>query len=600
MEILLVLIILASAIYLFATERFPIDLVAIMVLGAVLLVSLLAHPLGWIDAAKWITPAEGISGFSNPAVITVGAMFVLSVGLQRTGAVRAVGRVLVRVGKHPIALLVLMMATIGCVSAFINNTAAVAIFLPLVLSVAARSKISPSKLLIPLSYASQFGGVCTLIGTSTNLLVSSISTQAGLGPFSMFEMGQLGVVLVAAGILYFLCAGYFLLPSRRGEELTETYQLGEYLTELRVMEKSPLIGQTIVSSKFGQQHDATVVEILREHEKLFSPMHESIRQGDVLLVRGKVQDLMDLKAAYKLEIESEFKLRDETLQTEKLTLVEAVVAPRSQVAGQTLAELAFRQRYQAVVLAIQRRGQTIRDKLKAVRLRFGDALLLLAPKDAIDKLRADDSLIVLQSVDDPSRRRHKAPVAFLIFLFVVALAAMNILPIVITAILGCIAMVATRCITLDEAYRAIDWRVIFLLAGVLPLGLALEKSGAAHLLAEGAIGLVGQMGPLMVLAMLYLLTAVLTEFVSNNASAVLLAPVAISMATHLGASPKPFLMAVTFAASTAFATPVGYQTNAMVYNPGGYRFTDYMKVGIPLICIFWALSVFFIPIFWPF
>jgi di/tricarboxylate transporter len=600
MEIALVLIILAAAVYLFVTEKFPIDLVAMMVLGALLVIGLVARATGWPDAARWVTFEEGISGFSNTAVITVAAMFVLSAGLQKTGAVRVVARLLVRFGRYPWLLLVLMVVIVAGVSAFTNNTAAVAIFLPVVLAVSARRNISPSKLLIPVSYASQFGGVCTLIGTSTTLVVSSISAQAGLGPFSMFEMGRLGILLVAAGIVYFLLAGRWLLPARRGQELTETYQLGEYITELRVLDGSSLIGKTVFATKFGQQHDVTVLEILRDDQKLFSPLHEPIRAGDVLLVRGKVESLMDLKASQGLDIEPEFRLRDRTLETEKLRLAEAVVATRATVAGHTLAELDFRNRYRVIVLAVQRRGHTLRDKLNTVRLRFGDALLLMGLKDDIARLRADDNFIVLEHVDEPTLRRHKVPVALAIFGAVVSLAAMGVMPIVVSAILGCVALVVARCISLEEAYQAIEWKIIFLLAGVLPLGIGLEKSGAARLLAEQSVNWIGAFGPEAMLAVMYLLTAVLTEFMSNNASAVLLAPIAISMAQHLGVHPKPFLMAVTFAASTAFATPVGYQTNAMVYNPGGYRFTDYARVGLPLIAIFWALSVYFIPRFWPF
>jgi di/tricarboxylate transporter len=600
MEIALVLIILAGAVYLFATEKFPIDLVAIMVLGTLLVVGLIVRATGWLDTERWITFDEAISGFSNSAVITVAAMFVLSAGLQKTGAVRVVGRALLRLGRYRWLLLIVVMATTAGVSAFINNTAAVAIFLPMILVVSTRRNISPSKLLIPLSYASQFGGVCTLIGTSTNLLVSSIAVRAGLEPFSMFELGRLGVILVAAGIGYLLLAGRWLLPARRGQELTETYQLGEYITELRVLENSALIGKTLFGVQFGERHDVTVLEILREGQKLFSPLHEPIRAGDVLLVRGKVDSLMDLKAAQGLEMDPAFRLQDKTLETEKLRLAEVVVATRSTVAGRTLAELDFRNRYRAIVLAAQRRGHTLRDKLNTLRLRFGDALLVMGLEEDIARLRADDNFIVLERVDEPTLRRHKVPVALAIFAAVVSLAAMGVMPIVVSAILGCVALVVARCISLEEAYQAIEWKVIFLLAGVLPLGIALEKSGAARLVAEQSVHLVGVFGPVGMLAVMYLLTAVLTEFMSNNASAVLLAPVAISMAEQMGASPRPFLMAVTFAASTAFATPVGYQTNAMVYNPGGYRFTDYMKVGIPLIGIFCALSVYFIPRFWPF
>jgi di/tricarboxylate transporter len=591
-SMILVLGILVAAVVLFATEKFPVDFVAVMVLGAVMVTGL-------------VTVEEGLSGFSNPATITVGAMFVLSAGLTKTGALQTVARWLVRASRYPYVLLLLLIPAVALPAAFINNTPVVAVFLPLVLAVCAKRKFAPSKFLIPLSFASQFGGVCTLIGTSTNILVSTLSEKAGFGAFSMFEFSQLGWIMVVAGMVYFLTIGYWLLPERRGEELTATYQLGEYITELRVMPDSPLIGKTVAAAKFSQQFDVTVLEILREKEKLFSPLHEPIRANDVLLVRGKVTDLMEWKTAAQLEIESEFKLRDATLQSADLNLVEVLVAPRSHLIGRTLVELDFNQLYRGIVLAIQRRGQTIREQLKHVRLEAGDALLLMGPKASFAKLRADDNFVVLETVEEPSLRRRKAPLALAIVALVVLAASVPLfngkpLPILATAVLGCIAMVMTRCLTLDQAYAAIDWKVIFLLAGVLPLGVAMEKTGTAKWLADFGVSLVGQFGPVAVLAMLYLITATLTECMSNNAAAVLLTPIAISTAVGMDVSPRPFLIAIMFAASTAFATPVGYQTNTMIYNPGGYRFVDFMKVGIPLNLIFWVLAVIFIPRFWPF
>lgn len=594
MEIALVLIILFAAVALFATEKFPVDFVAVMVLGVLLITGL-------------VTPEEGISGFSNAATITVGAMFVLSAALRKTGALQTVARLLVRGSKHPFVLLLLIIPAAALPSAFINNTPVVAVFLPLVLAVCARRKFSPSKFLIPLSFASQFGGVCTLIGTSTNLLVSSISAAHpdGAGPFTMFEFGRLGLILVGVGIVYFLMMGYWLLPARRGEDLTETYQLGEYITELRVMPKSSLTGKTVVQTDLGKNYDVTVLEILRHKEKLFSPLHEPIREGDVLMVRGKVQNLMELKNAVGLEMDAEFKLRDETLRSDDLMLVEVLVPPQSNVIGQTLVKLDFRRRFRTIVLAIQRRGQTFREKLKDVRLQLGDAFLLMGPQAEIAKLRADENFVVLEQIEEPSLRRGRAPLALGIVALVVLFAAVPVfgdkpLPILATAVVGCAALVLTRCITLEEAYGAIDWKVIFLLAGILPLGIAMEKTGTAGWIARQGIALVGDFGPVAVLAMMYLLTASLTECMSNNAAAVLLTPIAISTAVGMGISPKPLLMAVCFAASTAFATPVGYQTNTMVYNPGGYRFTDFMKVGVPLNLVFWIVAVAFIPRFWPF
>jgi len=587
MEIALVLAILVGAVALFATEKLPVDQVALLVLAALLLFGL-------------VTPAEGISGLSNPATVTVAAMFVLSAGLQKTGAVSALGALLVRWGGNHFLLLALLMGGIGLVSAFINNTAAVAVFLPLVLTTAAARKVSSSKLLIPLSYASQFGGVCTLIGTSTNLLVSAIAERSGVGAFSMFEFAGLGLIMFAAGTVYLLLLSRWLLPDRRGAQLTQNYQLGEYITELRVTKESPFIGQTVLDTKLGESQDTTVLELIRGERKVWSPLREPLQAGDILLVRGKVKDLVALRNTTGLEIEPEFKLKDEALEEGDLDLVEALVAPHSRLAGHTLSGLDFHWRYKAIVLAVQRRGQLLREKLANVRLRFGDALLLLGPKEEIARLRADDNLIVLEERRDVPLHARKAPLALAIIAGVVILAALNIQPILVTAILGCAALTVAGCLRLEDAYRAVDWKVIVLLAGVLPLGIALEKSGAAQLIADTTIRLTKDAGPVVVLAALYLLTAVLTECMSNNAAAVLLAPIAITAATKLGVSPKPFLMAVTFAASTSFATPVGYQTNTMVYNAGGYRFTDFMKVGIPLNLIFWGLSVYFIPKFWPF
>jgi di/tricarboxylate transporter len=591
-EIALIFIILGITVTLFVTEKFPVDLVAMMVLAMVVLTGL-------------VTVEEGVSGFSNPATITVGAMFVLSAGLQKTGALQSLARLLSRFGRHPFILLLLLIPAAALPSAFINNTPVVAVFLPLVLAVCAKRKFSPSKFLIPLSFASQFGGVCTLIGTSTNILVSALSEKAGHGAFTMFEFSQLGLIMVGAGTAYFLVVGYWLLPERRGEELTATYQLGEYLTELRIMPASPLIGRTVLDVKFGERYDVTVVEILRNKEKLFSPLNEPMVAGDILLVRGQVNDLMELKSTLKLEMEPEFKLRDAALRGENVMLVETVVAPTSRLVGQTLKEFNFRRQYNSIVLALQRRGQNIREKLRDLRLRVGDALLVLGPKDEITRLRHADDLIVLEPVNEPSLRRHRAPLALSIVALVVLAASAPVfggraLPILATAVMGCVALVVTRVISLADVYTAIDWKVIFLLAGILPLGIAMEKTGAAQFLAQQGIHWVGDFGPVAVLAVLYLVTAVLTECMSNNAAAVLLTPIAISTATALDVSPKPFLIAIMFAASTAFATPVGYQTNTMIYNPGGYRFADFMKVGIPLNLLFAGIAIYCIPRFWPF
>ncbi len=586
LESILVLLILAGAVALFVSEKYPIDFVALLVLGVLLALGL-------------VTPAEGISGFSNPATVTVAAMFILSAGLQKTGATAVIGQLMVRFGRSYFTALVVIMGTITVISAFVNNTAAVAVFIPLVMVVANRRKIAASRLLIPLSYASQFGGVCTLIGTSTNLLVSSISDEAGYGAFSMFEFARMGLILFVAGVLFFLLLGRWLLPERKAQELAVTYQLGEYITELRVAENSPLIGKSVLESRLGQDHDVTVLRLLHVTKAIWAPLRQAVQGGDVLLVRGKLRELMRLRDSAKLELNVEFKLRDETLQTEDLRLVQALVAPGSDLIGSTLKELDFRNRFKALVLAIQRRGATIQDKLNSVRFRLGDALLIQAHEEQIRALRSDENLIVLDEVPLVALK-HKAPLVLGILAAVVGLAAFNVLPILVTALLGCLALVLTRCLRLEEAYHAINWQVIFLLAGILPLGIAMQKSGAAGFVAERAVGMVGHMGPVAVLAVVYLMTSVMTDTMSNNAAAVLLAPIAISTAEQIGVDPKPLLMAITFAASTGFSTPVGYQTNTMIYNPGGYKYTDFLRTGVPLSVLFWILSVIFIPRLWSF
>ena len=586
MQAIMVLAILVGTVALFVSEKYPLDLVAWIGLGALLALGL-------------VTPQEGLSGFSNPATVTVAAMFVLSAGLQKTGATAAVGRLMVRFGQDHYTALVVVMGTITVMSAFVNNTAAVAVFIPLVTVLANRRKISASKLLIPLSYASQFGGVCTLIGTSTNLLVSSISEQAGYGSFGMFEFSRMGLILFVAGVLFFLVFGRWLLPDRQVRELASTYHLGEYVTEMRVRRNSPLVGRTVLETKLGEEHDVTVLRVLHIGDAGWAPLRQVLEPDHVLLVRGEIGELMRLRESMQLELNVDFKLRDETLQTEDLRLVQALVAPGSELIGHTLKELDFRNRYKALVLAMQRRGETIHDKLSSVDLSLGDAILVQAHEAEITRLRRNRDFIVLDEVPG-SALRHRVPLVLGILTAVVGLAAFNVLPILITALLGCLAMILTRTLRLEEAYDAINWQVIFLLAGILPLGIAMQTSGAAGFIAERAVGLVGDMGPVAVLAVIYLMTSVMTDTMSNAAAAVLLAPIAISTAEQIGVDPRPFLMAITFAASTGFSTPVGYQTNTMIYNAGGYKYTDFLRTGVPLSILFWILSVIFIPRLWEF
>jgi di/tricarboxylate transporter len=600
MEIILVLLLAGVAIWLFASERFRVDLVALMVMAALILVGLALQFLGWGRPDRWISPADGVSGFSNPAVLTVAAMFVLSAGLQRTGAIRSAARWLERLARYPWLLTMATVLMAGVLSAFINNTAVVAMFLPAVLGACAKGGLAPSRLLIPLSYATQMGGVCTLVGTSTNLLVSALSERSGLSPLGLFEFTPLGTVLLGIGSVYLLVASRWLLPDRGSGQRVETYQLGPYLAELKVRADSRLVGRRLADTSLGRGDSVKVLEVLRDGRQLIAPLTESLGPGDILLVRAGPQELMETQAAWGLEPLRRFPATDAALEGEHLKLAEVLIPAGSQWEGRAIEEVDFAHRYGAVVLAARARRRTVQEGLDRVRLSVGDALLVLGPGEALNRLRADKNVLVLEPVDEPMLRRHKMPMALGIVAGVVLLAALNFVPVMVAAIVGCIALVACRCLTLDEAYAAIDWRVIMLLAGTWPLGLALEKSGAAAGMAQAALWLGAESHPWLALAILYGVTALLTEFLSNNATAVLLTPIAISTAVSLGVDPKPFVMAVCFAASTSFTTPLGYQTNTMVYHAGGYRYSDFVRVGLPLNLVFWAVSVVLIPRFWPF
>ena len=601
MEIALVLLIMAAALYLFITDKYPGSLISMMVAGVLMLVAVLARWLPWIHANRWITPDEGVSGFSNPATVTVAAMFVLSAGLQATGAVATVSPWLARLAKWPTLMILVMLCSVSFVAAFIHSTAAVAIFLPIALAASARARrMPPSRLLIPLSYASQFGGVCTLIGTSSNLLVNAISVQSGHGAFGLFEFTRLGLILSAVGIVYLVTVGRWLLPDRPGHGLAQTFQVADYVTELRVLPASPLVGRTLPKSRFGKAERAYVLAVLRGGRPIRYTTDLPIEADDILLVKAPATELIPLRSAWKLASEPEFRFSDETLQKQHLYLAEAVVAPRSRLIGRTVREVDFRRRYGFLVLGVQTRNKVLSERLDKIRLHDGDALLLLGSREDLARRAGTPDFLLLDRVDEPSLRRSKMWLAVGILGVVVALTAFDILPILASSLFGCIALVATRCLSIEEAYEAIDWKVIFLLSGMLPLGLVMEKSGAAALLAAGVAALAHALGPVAGLAAIYVTTAVLTEFMSHNATVVILAPVAIAAADHLNIDARPLLVAVCFAASTTFCTPIGYQTNAMVQHPGGYRFTDYVKVGLPLNLMFWALSVYFIPHFWPF
>jgi di/tricarboxylate transporter len=589
-EIALVLVVLVVAMVLFAWGRWSVDLVALMVMTLLLLLGL-------------VTPEQGIAGFSNTATVTVGAMFILSGGLFRSGAVNFAGAMLTRLGRSSIWIaLVLIMVGIGGISAFMNNTAAVAIFLPIVVGTAKALKVNPGRLLMPLSFASMFGGVCTLIGTSTNILVSSIAEQSGQAPFGMFEMTKLGLIFFGVGMAYMLLIGVRLIPERTGSaELGEQYGMAEYLLEVVVGPEAKSVGHPIGSSPLVKEVDVDVLDLFRGEERIpFPPAALVVQAGDVLRLRANVADITALLERQGITIRPKAKWFSRRLEEGPTRQVEVILAPHSRLEGRTLRESRFAATFGAMVLAIRQRGRLMHEDLENTQLQAGDALLVEAPADAVDVLRQSRDFVLVTDLEVPEWRREKILPAVAILAGVVVTASMGILPILVAAITGCILMVLTRCLSLEEAYEAIDWKVIFLLAGILTLGRAMENTGTASFLADLLVSAAGSLGPVALVAAFYLLTSLLTEAMSNNATAVLLAPVAIATADSLGVDARPLLMAVAFAASASFMTPMGYQTNTMIFSAGGFKFMDFVRVGGPLNLIFWVLATIFIPIFWPF
>ena len=601
-ELVVVLVVLVGAVILFVSERFPVDVVAIIAMSVLILTGV-------------ITPEEGVSGFSNSATITVAAMFIISAALFKSGAVVGLGNKMASLFRYNfwLGIIVLMVAVAG-ISAFINNTPVVAIFIPILAGAAASSNHSLGKMLMPLSFASMFGGLCTLVGTSTNILVSGVAADHGLEPFAMFEMTKMGLVLFGAGVVYMIAIGIHLIPDRGNQEgLVKKFGMGEYLTEIVLLQNAPSVGKTIIDSPLVKSLEIDILEVNRKGQHYIMPSGGMVLEsGDILKVRCDVSKIKTLKERQGIALKSDFKISEMKMRNsevekedEKLILVEAVIAPNSHFEGKTVKQLGFRQRYGATVLAIRHRGELMREKVANTVLRSGDTLLIEADRDKLQyleqlQLRGRNTFLIVSEVGFPNFRKDKIYIVVLTIAAIIALASFEILPIMVAALIGCMFLVVTNSISMEEAYNAIDWKVIFLLAGAMSLGVALDNSGASKLISNLLINLVGGLGPTAVLSVLFLITTLLTSAMSNNASAVLLAPIAIAAAVSLNVDPRPMLMAITFAASSSFMTPIGYQTNTMIYGAGKYKFVDFIKVGAPLNLIFWLLGTWLIPVFFPF
>jgi di/tricarboxylate transporter len=576
--ILLTLLVLGAALVCFVTEWLPVDLTALLVAIALMLLGL-------------VTPDEGISGFGNSATITVMAMFILSAGITRTGVIQVVRDFLMRWGGNNVPQQIFVMGMIvGPITAFINNTAVVAIFLPIVEDWCKKQRVSPSKLLIPLSYATVLGGMITVIGTSTNVLASGISKKLGFGEFGLFQFTALGTITFVIGLTYLVVAAPWLLPARKqvdGDLLDREYSLKEYVSEVVVTPRSSLIGQTLRSSELQRKFDVDVLELIRDGNHYPQPLADKVLEaGDILLVRGGREDLLNIRDERGLDILPDVKFSSDSLESElgsgEEKIAEVLILSNSRLNGSTLKELRFRQRYNATVLAIRRGEELLRERLGKVPLRFGDLLLVQGPRESFLGLQTTRELLVLEQRDVESLRQDKAWIALSIVLAVIVVSALDWTPILVASLLGAVLMVLTGCLRLGELYGSVRWDIIFLLAGLIPLGIAMQNSGTTTWLANQFLNLGGNLTGYWILLFFYIATSILTELLSNNATVVLMLPIAVEVSKSLGLNPLAFMFAVTFAASNSYLTPIGYQTNTMVYGPGGYKFLDFTRVGLPL------------------
>ncbi len=578
MELILTLSILILALIGFITEWLSAEFIA---LSATILLMLF----------KIITPEEGLSGFSNSATITVCAMFILSHGVTRTGIVQTVRNFLIKWGgKNPTRQILVLGGVIGPISAFINNTAVVAIFLPLVEDWCKQQKISVSKLMIPLSYVTILGGMMTLLGTSTNILASGVSDKLGYGEFNIFQFTPLGIFTFLIGLIYLAYIVPKFLPNRKSPNSfleDQDYNLKNYLSELIITPQSNLVGQTLKSSEIQRRFDLDVLKLIQNGIEFSQPFADKVLSvGDILIVRSRKEELLKIREEKGLSLVPDIQFKSENLesllasQTEQMG--EALILSNSRLIGLTLKDLRFRQRYNVTVLAIRRGSEILKGQLGKIPLRFGDLLLIQGSKQSFIGLQNTREILVLEQQNIEKLRTEKAAIALSIIIGVILVSAFGLTSILLSSLVGVILMLVTGCLKPGEVYGAVRWDVILLLAGLIPLGVAMENSGTTQLIAKQLAALGENVSGFWVLTCFYIFTSLLTEILSNNASVVLMIPIAVEVATSLNLNPMAFIFAVTFAASNSFMTPIGYQTNTMVYSAGGYKFFDFVRAGTPL------------------
>lgn len=584
-DIALLLAILGISLVLFWFEWVSADAVALGVLLSLILTGL-------------VPPDRAFAGFGSDTVMMILGLFILTAALLRTGVVDLAGRaILRRAGTDPNRLLVVVMLAAATLSAFISNTAATAFFLPITIGVAARARVSASRLLMPLAFASILTSSVTLVSTSTNIVVSGLMSRSGMPPMGMFELAPVGVPIAVVGLIYLMLVRRWTPDRGHPTDLSEEFGLGPYLSEVLILPDSRLVGKTLAESGLGRELDLTVLQIVRGDRHLAPRANAMLQAGDVIIVEGQREEILKIKDTAGIEIKADVTLADPNLQTEDLRLAEVMPMPRSRLIGRTLKSYGFRERHRAQVLAIDRHGETIRQKISQVRLRVGDVLLVQGHPDNIRALDADNFRI-LSAVEGKRPNLQRAPTAVIIFVGALAAATFKILPLPVAVLLGALLAFLTRCITPEEAYREVEWKALVLIGSMLAVGAAMDSTGAAKFLASSILDLVGRTNPTWLLTAFFALAVLLTQPMSNQAAAIVVLPVALQAAAQAGFNPRTFAMMVAVAASCSYLTPLE-PSCLMVYGPGRYRFADFLRIGSLLTLLIYAVAILLVPRVWP-